>query len=798
MHRRSLFRVLRSTSLLACVIVLSLSPTEAPRAEVVDIILLHNNTSSGYPAPPYDIGTPVEVRGVVTAGTGTYTSTYTDVWLQDATGGIEIYDPAVPTSFEIGDSVTISGVIDQYRGNTQINLGTWTPHSQDATVPEPFVLTCTDVENAFLPDYSEPNESRLIRLNGVTWTGVWPSYSGAVTLTDATGSCTMYIDGDTGVQDITPPGGTFDVIGILKQYDDFAPPFTDGYEILPRFPEDVIIPVGPQIIEGPEEFDIQPNSVAIAWTTDVPATSKVEYGETDSYEMGFVFDPTPVTDHYVVLEGLDPATIHHYRVTSESESGETMGGDRLFCTASDPSATGEVQVFFNQDVDTSVATYEPAQGDVALDQKLIERINAAQLSIDLCLYSFDLSNVATALIDANDRDVSIRFIYEDRDTYQGAVMDLINAGIPVIDDSFGDNSGSGLMHHKFIIFDARGGQPEDAWVWTGSYNVTPQGTNTDFQNVITVQDQALANVYTHEFNEMWGSETEVPNPDSSHFGTNKLDNTPKKFNIAGRDAKLYFSPSENFIAAMVGEVQASQFTTHFCVLSFTRVDLALALQDKHYNEPGYILRGVFDSGQSGDSNSQWHNMSGGGDFPWDPPADVWLDGETGILHHKYMLLDANRSGYNPTVITGSANWSSSALNSNDEHILILHDASVANQYYQEFARRYTAAGGMGDIAAGVEDPAEASVRLLSWDVGPNPFSGSVSLRLNLEAAATVEVDLLDVQGRRLARFVRRPQGPGPLRLDWTPGEGSGNGSGVYFMRIQAGRETHTLKLLRLQ
>ena len=36
-------------------------------------------------------------------------------------------------------------------------------------------------------------------------------------------------------------------------------------------------------------------------------------------------------------------------------------------------------------------------------------------------------------------------------------------------------------------------------------------------------------------------------------------------------------------------------------------------------------------------------MVGGGDYPWDPPADVWLDAETGSLHHKYMIFDVNET-----------------------------------------------------------------------------------------------------------------------------------------------------------
>ena len=86
---------------------------------MVDIIDLHNNNSQGIPAPPYGIGTPVTVSGIVTSGVGTFTTEYTDVYVQDATAGIMIYQyGAPPYEFAIGDSVTINVTIAQYRGMT--------------------------------------------------------------------------------------------------------------------------------------------------------------------------------------------------------------------------------------------------------------------------------------------------------------------------------------------------------------------------------------------------------------------------------------------------------------------------------------------------------------------------------------------------------------------------------------------------------------------------------------------------------------------------------------------------------
>ena len=51
----------------------------------------------------------------------------------------------------------------------------------------------------------------------------------------------------------------------------------------------------------------------------------------------------------------------------------------------------------------------------------------------------------------------------------------------------------------------------------------------------------------------------------------------------------------------------------------------------------------------------------------------------------------------PTVITGSMNWSANGDDTNDENTLIIHDAAVANQFYQEFAARLYMGFGVVDF-----------------------------------------------------------------------------------------------------
>ena len=749
--------------------------------ELVPIVTVHVNDSSGVPAAPYASGSEATVSGIVTAN---YNDTRTDVYVQDETAGINLFNAALGSlTLAPGDSITVTGSILQFRGLTELQpeFALLTRHATGRPIPDPLVITCAQLNATFHPDWTEPNEGRLVRINGVTYN---PSTS---TITDATGTSNIFIPN-------TFPAvpSVFDVVGILKQFKPGTPapgpPYTADYEITPRTPDDIIAHPGPILLSTPYEDHLQPTSVQIHWLTDVASTSVVRFGLTGALGDSAA-DSTPVTSHTVTVTGLSPATVYSYSAGSSDANGANFSPIALFSTASPAQSTGVMQVYFNKSVDTSVAWLHPANGNQDLVARLTPHLDNAKRSIDAALYSLSGTPgaaLASALIAAKNRGIRVRIIGEYDNINTTAFNSLVSAGIPLINDRFDPiNFGAGLMHNKFLVIDGRAGAPESAWVWTGSWNPTDPGTNDDLQNSIEIQDQALANAYTIEFNEMWGSSTDTPNSSVSRFGARKLDDTPHRFAIGGRNIECYFSPSDGVTSHILSVVSGAQHSVGFELLTLTRSDIADALITR--KNAGVAVRGDLDN--SSDTGSQYAYLVGNG-------VDVGLKtGVSGLLHHKYCIVDAENPNWNSVTLTGSHNWSSSAETSNNENTIIIHDFDITNQYLQEFRARYHQFGGSDPINVGVDTPAGPPLAFALGRSFPNPARDLTTIEYALPSARRVALRLYDLQGREVRTLVNRVEAPGRHRALLST---RGLSSGVYFYRLESGGQVLQQKLLHLE
>jgi hypothetical protein len=747
---------------------------------VVSIADIRVNDANGV---PLDTGQVVTVAGIVTSSN--QFGSPGPASFQDNTAGMCVYGTPFPNSVNIGDSIIVTAVLTQYNGLTEMSFNRPGPSFQilsSGNQIDPEIITISDILNQEWNGVEE-YEGKLIRINNVTISGSG-NFTGnsAYTISDATGSSTLYIDADvTSIIGTPIPSGEIDIIGIVHQFK-YGPPYNTGYELHPRFIADLVYDGTPLILNPVLAADIDTSSFTVYFNTARNGNSQVKYGLTPNLELDSVVVVEDTTVHVVPITGLEESTLYYFRAYSTNAAGTSESSLQSVTTASSNPEIGAINVYFNFSVDTTVAIPgNAAHGNVNFKQKIMDRINQANYSIDMAVYSFfGMPDVADAIIVAKNRGVKVRVVYDNRDT-QNSMQSLINAGIPVLKRTA---SLPGIMHNKFFIFDARDSINTNDWLWTGSWNVTSTEL-TWKNNVVEIHDPAIASAYQIEFEEMWGSSGDLPDPANAKFGSQKTDNTPHTFNIGGKDVRLYFSPSDGTTAKIVNAVNTADDDIYFAVYAFTRSDIATAMYNR-FNSGTSDIRGIID--QVGTSGSQYNYLN---TFAEMFPAN----GNT--QHHKYGTIDASLGQSDPTTITGSQNWSNAGEEDNDENTLIIKDVYITNQFMQEFKKRYNEAGGTGQfiVPTSVEDNSIKEFNYTLYQNFPNPFNPVTTIRFELPYSEKVELSVYDVLGRKVANLYDGIANAGINVIDFNA---QNFASGVYIYRLKADNYSTSKKLIILK
>lgn len=287
------------------------------------------------------------------------------------------------------------------------------------------------------------------------------------------------------------------------------------------------------------------------------------------------------------------------------------------------------------------------------DAALADAIDAAKYTVDVAIYHLDLWSIRDALIRAHRRGVRVRLVVESDYRAEAEIGELEQAGIEVIGDMR-----EHLMHHKFVVLDG-------LEVWTGSMNFTVRGAYINNNNLLAVRSSELAYWYTQEFEEMFLED---------RFGALSLPD-PARDPIAldGGEWSVLFSPDNLVAHELIGWIEEAETTIDFLAFSFTSDEIAAAMLAQV--DAGVRLRGVIESDQATAVGGQYENLRAG-------EADVRLDGNPGIMHHKVILIDGE------IVICGSYNFTRSAEERNDENVLIIVDSALASEFLIEFEQIY--------------------------------------------------------------------------------------------------------------
>jgi phosphatidylserine/phosphatidylglycerophosphate/cardiolipin synthase-like enzyme len=402
-----------------------------------------------------------------------------------------------------------------------------------------------------------------------------------------------------------------------------------------------------------------------------------------------------------------------------------------------------IRVYFNHDrsVNFTDLYRQKTRPGTDLGVKLIETIESSQSQIDIAVQEFQLPQIAQALVARSAAGIKVRVVLEhnynrslseltaaevegltvrDREHYQeyqklvdidkdgtlspaeinqrDALMILRNARIPILDDAADGSSGSGLMHHKFMVVDGHQVIVTSAnWTMSDIYgDFSHPDSEGNQNNLVQIKSKELAAVFLNEFNLMWGDGNTANQ--ISQFKTRKPARPPVEVLVGKTRVFVQFSPTAKQQAwtdssnGSIGKIlQTSQQQVDFALFVFSEPGLSSILQSQ--SQRGVKVRGLIDR------QFAYRNYSSGLSLMGVDPNNICQVGGTNLaplatigvptlpqgdlLHHKFAIVDRR------TVITGSHNWSNAANYHNDETLLVIQDnPTVAAHFNREFDRLY--------------------------------------------------------------------------------------------------------------
>jgi flagellar hook assembly protein FlgD len=105
--------------------------------------------------------------------------------------------------------------------------------------------------------------------------------------------------------------------------------------------------------------------------------------------------------------------------------------------------------------------------------------------------------------------------------------------------------------------------------------------------------------------------------------------------------------------------------------------------------------------------------------------------------------------------------------------------------------------GMGCSTTGIPDDKPPLPLTASLRAYPNPFRADVTFVVGVPAGTTGTVEIFDVRGRRVRAFEARA-GETALRWDGHSEQGISLPQGIYFVRLRAGVEIKTQRVILIR
>ena len=489
---------------------------------------------------------------------------------------------------------------------------------------------------------------------------------------------------------------------------------------------------GCSVPAGLSATGITTTSATLNWSAATGATSyHIQYRKIGTTTWSSTTSATTSTG----ISGLTAATSYEFQVETVCAAGTSgYSGSTVFTTSTGTTSlsSGKIAIYFNTPVNNTVSSGVNAIYLAShMADTLVAYISRAKYSIDIAQYDYNQSsgyaNIANAVNAAALAGKKVRWIYDGSQSNTGIA--LLNSSVHTLASP--TTSAYGIMHDKFVIIDANSTNPNDAILSTGSEDWGVTQFNSAHNNILFIQDSALAHAYQNQFNMMWGDTGITPNSSLSKFGPYKTDLGAHTFTIGGKTVELYFSPADHTDSHIESTINSANTDLYFGVYAFTRSNDANAIVARQ--TAGVYTAGIVDQYSNTGSAYPILTAALGANLKTYSNASI-------VYHNKMLIVDPSNNCSDPLVLTGSHNWTTAADTKNDENILIIHDDTIANIYYQAFYGNFTSLSGTltsipnctvatcGSTTALAATSVTTASAVLNWIAVPGAINYSVQYR----------------------------------------------------------------------
>ena len=327
----------------------------------------------------------------------------------------------------------------------------------------------------------------------------------------------------------------------------------------------------------------------------------------------------------------------------------------------------------------------------------LQQASDATFAIRAAIYEFQYEPILTELGNASRRGVDVKIVYcaDNSDTTAKNEAAIQHTHIENL--SKRRENSSGIPHNKFIIL-LKNNVP--IAVWTGSTNITTGGIFGHSNLGHLVRDTALAQKYLTYWTALQNdTPTAALKAITEQITSDSIQNNdlPSSFmGVLFSPRRISTRPTNPSVLDWYAKLMQTTDAPTFITVPFGLDTRFENVMSEGRRKLIYVLSDKADAGLTVPliKNNLFNRIAHGAMLGNTAATNGYLgwvkERLTGLnniyyLHTKYLLIDP--LGDTPLVISGSANFSTNSIGSNDENMLVIKgDKRVAEMYFGEFMR----------------------------------------------------------------------------------------------------------------